>query len=67
MCVVRGLQCLESAGIQITNDIDCPLLLLSKTVFTTRSTSILRAVSIVHECSGTCVFVNKAILGTCIV
>ena len=59
---MRGLQSFQApSGEPITNEIDCPLLTLSRSVFTTRASSVFKRVSIVHECSGTCQFVSKAV------
>ena len=46
-------------GNPITNECDCPLLLLSHEIFTTRALEVLKAVSVVHECGETCRFVDK--------
>ncbi len=58
-CILRGLQ--SPLGEDITNDIDCPLLSLSNVVFATRSSSVMKAVSVVHDCSDTCQFKNKEV------
>lgn len=46
-------------GNQIMNEYDCPLLYLSHTIFTTKTSEILKAVSVIYECTETCQFVNK--------
>ena len=46
------------SGEEITNYADCPLLLLSNVIFVTRSSLVLKAVSVVHECSQTCHFMS---------
>ena len=46
-------------GTPITNEYDCPLLLMSHIIFTAKPSEILKAVSVVHECGETCRFVNK--------
>ena len=40
----------------VSNEYSCPVLELSKTIFTTSSLNIQRPVCIVHECTPTCVF-----------
>ena len=60
ICIVRGLDTLVSSdGNPINNEYDCPLLILSNVIFTVKSSEIVRSVSVVHECSETCKFVNK--------
>lgn len=62
VCILRGLQFITSPlGDKIMNEVDCPLLELSHTIFTTLSSSVLKAVSVMHECSTTCHFVSKQI------
>ena len=59
VCIVRGLEAMVSPlGIPITNEFDCPLLCLSRIIFTTTSSDIVKAVSIVHECTETCQFID---------
>lgn len=52
---------LSPLGEEITNEIDCPLLSLSNVVFATRSSFVMKAVSVVHECTDTCQFKNKEV------
>lgn len=60
VCVVRGLDTLLSPlGDPITNAYDCPLLSLTRTIFTARTLDVLKAVSVVHECARTCEFKIK--------
>ena len=62
MCVVRGLESLDSPlGDPIMNEADCPLFLLSHILFSARATSIHKAVSMVHECTATCQFLTIAV------
>jgi len=61
VCVVRGLESLASPVGYITNKIECPLLLLSRTIFSTRTSSVLEAISVVHECTATCQFVTMQV------
>ena len=46
-------------GTPITNEYDCPLLLLSHVIFTTKPSEVLKAVSVIHKCGETCRYVNK--------
>ena len=46
-------------GNPITNEYNCPLLILSHVIFITKSSEIVKSVSVVHECGDTCKFVNK--------
>ena len=48
-------------GMPITNEYDCPLLMLSNVVFTVKTTEILRDIFVVHECTESCQFVEKAV------
>ena len=43
-------------SMNVSNEYSCPVLELSKTIFTTSSLNIQRPVCIVHECTPTCVF-----------
>ena len=40
----------------ILNDFDCPLLSLTKTLYFATPKSLVCSVSVVHECSSSCVF-----------
>eukprot|EP00731_Ephydatia_muelleri_P001801 Em0001g1801a len=56
LCLVQGFDSLQAPGGQtILNEYDCPLLELSKRIFTTSCHSIQSPVSVVHECSTSCV------------
>ena len=58
-CLVQGFQKLETTdGQAIKNSYDCPLLELSRTIFCTPSSNVRRAVSLVHECSDSCAFLE---------
>lgn len=60
VCIVRGLEkVLTPLEEPILDEIDCPLLSLTNTIFTTSSKLIRRSVSIVHQCTDTCHFVEK--------
>lgn len=64
LCVIRGLHFFETpCGSEISNEIGCPLLELSNVICTTRSASIVKAVSMVHECTETCHFSRKNVPG----
>lgn len=58
-CLVQGFHKLETAdGQAFKNPYDCPLLELSRTIFCTPGNNVRRAVSLVHECSDSCVFLE---------
>lgn len=60
--MIRGIESVvasPSGNNEILNDLDCPLLMLTRTIFTVKSSAILNAVSVVHECGSTCKFVIK--------
>ena len=60
LCIIRGLEpILSSNGDPILNELDCPLMILTQTIFVTKSSSILGAVSIICECSGSCKFARR--------
>ena len=48
-------------GEYIYNDYDCPILSLTNLVYCISSEHILQSVSIIHECTTTCVFVTKSV------
>ena len=50
---------MSQLGHQATDEFDCPLLELTYKIFLRRSSSILKAVSVVHKCSSSCKFVSK--------
>ena len=54
---VRGLQMVLSLeGDPVKNETDCPLMISTDTVFTVKSSAVLKAVSILHECGSSCKF-----------
>ena len=57
-CLVQGFQQLQSndSVTHIVNEYNCPLLDLSRTIFTTPGRNIQHTVSIVHECGTSCCF-----------
>ena len=59
MCCERSRTLLSPLGDPITNEYDCPLLSLTHTIFTARTSEVLQAVSVIHECTGTCQFITK--------
>ena len=60
VCLVRGFECYTSPlGDPILNELECPLLTLTRTIFAVKTKAVKRAVSIVHECTTTCQFVTK--------
>lgn len=58
VCLIQGFQKLQSQdGARLfMNEYDCPLLELTRTIFSTPGRNILRAVSVVHECGASCRF-----------
>lgn len=51
-------------GTEITNEWNCPLLELQYRIEVLHSSSVLRAVSIVHQCTNTCTFNRRKALRT---
>ena len=47
---------LSLEGDPVKNETDCPLIILSDTVFTVKSSAVMKAVSILHECGSSCKF-----------
>lgn len=59
LCVIRGLEShVSPQGDPIVNELDCPSLMLTHTVFTAKSSCILKSVSVIHECGTTCKFTS---------
>ena len=57
LCILRGLQMVLSLeGDPVKNETDCPLMISTDTVFTVKSSAVLKAVSILHECGSSCKF-----------
>lgn len=46
---------MEVNGQDVTDDRDCPVLMLSDSLLTVKSETILKPVSIVHECGRSCI------------
>ena len=51
LCLIQLFEPMNSCGVPVTNDYDCPLLSLTSLF---PSTSILQSVSIMHECTSSC-------------
>ena len=64
LCVVQGFENMASVYGPILNDWGCPLLNLSNYIFTTSALNIRCSVSIVHECSGNCTFLEEVVAQT---
>ena len=47
---------LSLKGDPVKNETDSPLMILTDTVFTAKSSAVLKAVSILHECGSSCKF-----------
>ena len=61
MCLVQKLKWqLTPGGELVRNDLDCPRLLLTQEIYGIPSLSIFKSVSIVHECTNSCVLVECA-------
>ena len=43
----------------ITNDLECPLLTLSKSICAVHPICVLSSISVVHQCTGSCIFVER--------
>ena len=66
LCLLQGFKPLCSAdGDQRHNKYDCPLLELTRTVFTVRSESVRRSVNMVHQCAQSCTFQESPSAETC--
>ena len=60
-CVLQGLLPQQSInGEQLHNAFDCPILELTRTLFTVPSANIQKPVNIVHECTDSCTFSEVA-------
>ena len=59
-CLVRGFHELTSDGQLVMNEYNCPVSDLSTTIFCTSGKNMQRPVSLVHECSASCVFKETA-------
>ena len=63
-CVMRPLEEMMCplSNTPLLNNIDCPLLHLCNTAKAVLSTTVRRAVSVVHECGPTCTFQRTSVL-----
>ena len=59
-CLVQEFEQLQVHGMPLTNSYDCPLLELTSYVKAITPATIISPVSIVHECTDSCVFVNSS-------
>lgn len=57
-CLVRVLEQVQLNSEPISNDYDCPLLTMTNSVLAIVPSMVRMAVSIVHECTDTCIFVR---------
>ena len=63
LCLLQGFKPLCSAdGDQRHNKYDCPLLELTRSVFTVPSESVRRSVNMVHQCTQSCTFQDLLLL-----
>lgn len=53
---MNTFECVFAGTELVYNDFDCPLLILTKDIDCVTPTSLVRSVSIVHQCSSSCVF-----------
>lgn len=57
VCLARELESLTTPlGDVLASELDCPLYYLSRTIFTTQASTVVKAVSMAHECTETCYF-----------
>ena len=49
---------MDNLGEHIMNDYDCPILMMADILFCIPSVSVSHSLSVVHECTNTCVFVS---------
>lgn len=55
-CIVKPFEALVSMEEAIENELDCPLLELEERIEVIRSNKVTQSVSIIHECTHTCIF-----------
>ena len=60
-CVVQLFEPMDSFGIPITNDYDCPLLSLTYLFRCIPAHCILQSIFLIHECSPTCVNTSSTV------
>ena len=63
-CVIRKLESYSAGATDepILNDVECPLLFLSHELFVVSPRSIVRPISIVHQCSDSCSFQEDTVV-----
>ena len=55
-CIVREMQVININSEPIRNDFKCPLFFMTSTINTIEPLSVTTCVSIIHECTDTCLF-----------
>ena len=53
-CIVQLFERMDSFGIPITNDYDCPLLSLTNLFHCIPAHYVFQSISVIHECTSTC-------------
>ena len=59
-CVVQKLECMRANDEPIVNSFDCPLLTLTDQFYAILPKCIVSPISIVHQCTDTCIYVQKS-------
>ena len=54
--MMQGFQPCGSSAVPLLSHHDCPIFELTKTIFTTEATNVLKSVSFVHLCGDSCKF-----------
>ena len=57
-CVLKPFEKIQIGGTYIMNDVECPLLELQSRIIVVRSESVVESVSIIHQCTPACSFVQ---------
>lgn len=58
-CIIQKLEPVSLNDEQIVNDFDCPVLSLLNDFYAISPDCVLTPVSVVHQCTHTCVFLEK--------
>ena len=58
-CIVNTFDTIDVGGHQLINEFDCPLLELTEKFEVVPSVDVLKSVSVIHACSGTCISTPK--------
>ena len=62
MCIIRGFEAVEvESGLPLLSEFDCPYYTLRRSIFSTESSNISAAISMMHNCEeeeGGCHFVE---------